>query len=133
MADTVYVDFDFSHISKEFERMKRDLSKVEIRATLKAARVVKESLNQNMGRSNIKDSDYVHMQDDILISALKQDSDDDTVREIYGGKKTGYKWHFLNNGTSNMAGNQFMDRSILETEDQVQDIIEKEIKSELGL
>jgi HK97 gp10 family phage protein len=130
----VTFEWDFSAITKEFENMGKDIEKVEETATKKAANVVAEVLAKNMGRSNIDEEGYVHMQDDIHVSGLKDDKTDGSkVREIYGGKKTGWKWHFREFGTSKEDGNQFITKSLEETKSEVKDIIDAEIQKQLKL
>lgn len=134
----VSIEFNFSEIEKAIEQTGKDVASIEKTATQKAADIVASAVKDNLTRRHYGPKDkrsspeYVHMKDDIHISALKEDEDGDKVREIYGGKKTGYKWRFLNDGTSKMQGTQFADRSVLETEQQVQDTIEKEVEKAIG-
>jgi HK97 gp10 family phage protein len=134
VSNNVTFEWDFSNIIKEFETMGKDMLKVEEVATKKAAKVVADALAKNMGRSDIDEEGYVHMQDDIHISGLKDDKfDGSKVREISGGKKTGWKWHFQEYGTSKDAGNQFITKSLAETKDEVKDIVDSEIRKELKI
>ncbi|MGD9700677.1 HK97-gp10 family putative phage morphogenesis protein [Acinetobacter sp.] len=129
----IIVEWDFSEIERELEKMGKDIDKLKANATKKAAEVVKAAVERNVGRSNINKPGYVHMQDDVKISALKEDEETGAdVREVGGGKKTGYKWRFAEYGTSRWRGNQFMTKSVNETADEVKKIIEEEIKKEVG-
>jgi HK97 gp10 family phage protein len=133
MSDSVSFEWDFSEIMNEFEKMGKDIEKVESKATKKAAKVVKVAIEKNVGRSDINKEGYTHMQDDVKISGLKEDEKLDKVREIKGGKKTGYKWKWREFGTSKQKGNAFMTKSVQETQQEVQKIINDEIKKELDL
>ena len=130
----VTFEWDFSSIIKEFEKMGKDIEKVEDKATFKASKVVADALAKNVGRSDIDEEGYVHMQDDIHISSLKEDKTDGSkIREIYGSKKTGWKWKFREFGTSKDAGNQFITKSLNETKKEIKKIIDDEIKKQLNL
>lgn len=133
MADTVNIEWDFSEITNELEKMGKDIEKVEQTATLKAAQVIKAAVEKNIGRSDANKPGYIHMADDVRLSGLKEDEDGDKVREIYGGKKTGYKWKWLEFGTSKMKGNQFMTKSLEETSEEVKKIIDEELQKQLDL
>lgn len=130
----VTIEWNFTEITKHFESMDKDLEKAEEAGTKKAAAVIVDALKKNVGRSSIDEEGYVHMQDDIHVSGLKEDKTDGSkVREIYGGKKTGWKWRFREFGTSKEDGNQFMTRSLQETKNEVKQIIDGEIKKQLDL
>lgn len=133
MADTVNFEWDFSEIINEIEEMGKDVEKVESKATLKAAQKVKGAVEKNIGKSNVDKEGYTHMMDDVKVSGLKEDEDGDKVREVYGGNKTGYKWKFLEFGTSKMKGNQFMTKSLEETAGEVEKIINDELQKQLNL
>jgi HK97 gp10 family phage protein len=126
-------EFDFSEVTQGLEEMAKQLEKVETKATLKAAKIVKSAVAKNVGRSNITKAGYTHMADDVKVSGLKTDEDGEKYREVYGGKNTGYKWKFLEFGTSKMKGNQFMTKSLEETAEEVEQIINEEIKNTLDL
>lgn len=127
-------EWDFDEVMQEIEKMGKDVKKVEGNATRKAAEVVKNAVEKNLPRSDIAKSGYVHMADDVKISGLKEDKETgDSIREVKGSRKTHYKWKWLEFGTSKMKGNQFITKSKLETESEVADIINDEIKKELDL
>ena len=125
MSDNISFEHDFSQILNGIENMVDDVSKIEAKATLKGAKILKESLEKNVGKSTI---DHEHIADDIKISALKTDDEGNEAREVKGGKKTGYKWKWLEFGTSKMKGNQFITKSLHETKDEVQSAIDNELK-----
>lgn len=133
MADNVSFEWDFSEIMNEFEQMGKDIGKVEQKATLKAGQTIKAAVEKNLPKSDIEREGYVHMKDDVRLSGLKEDEDGDKIREVYGSKKTGYKWKFLEFGTSKMKGNQFMTKSVEETAGEVEKIINDELQKQLNL
>lgn len=129
----VNFEWDFSEIINEIEEMGKDVEKVESKATLKAAQKVKGAVEKNIGKSNVDKEGYTHMMDDVKVSGLKEDEDGEKIREVYGGSKTGYKWKFLEFGTSKMKGNQFMTKSLEETAGEVEKIINDELQKQLNL
>jgi HK97 gp10 family phage protein len=116
----------------DIEKLGQDVAGVTDKATLKAANVVADRVKVNLKRSRKKSypPEYVHMQDDVKVGSLI-DEDGDKVREVGGGRKTGYKWRFLEDGTSYMTGTQFASRTKLETEKEVEDIILEEVRKVL--
>ena len=129
------IDFeiDFSGITSELEKMEKGIQDVEEKATKKAAQVVADTVKKKLNRSSKNYPGYAHMEDDVRISGLKEDENGNKTRVVSGGKRTKYKWKFLEYGTSRMQGNQFASRATKETEGKVKEIVEAEIKSQLGL
>lgn len=132
MAD-VKMDWDLEEVMIKIEHMGKDVNKFEKDSTLAAAKVVKSAVEKNLPRSDINKAGYTHMQDDVKISSLKTDKELNKVREVKGGKKTYYKWKFLEYGTSKMKGNQFLTKSIKESKDEAIKIINNAIKKALDL
>jgi HK97 gp10 family phage protein len=132
------MEHDFSHVLQGFEQMGVELHKIIPKTTLKAAKIIKSAIVRNLPRS--KDDEkktlqwkgkmkYVHMQDDVKITTLKEDVETlDMVRHLRGGKYTHYKWKWWEFGTSKLEGNQFMTRSLKETNTEVQKAINDDIK-----
>lgn len=93
--------------------------------------IIKKNVLKNMKfRSGINASSYIHMRDDVKIS-VKKNRHDMLFVSVSGGKKTGYKWIFLNDGAIDGRGNvlveatHFMEKSISDANTE----IEKEIDS----
>ncbi len=127
----ISIEVDFSEIINRIKQIDADVKKIEDSATLKAAKHVSEKVKINLPRSSRSNKQgYVHMQDDIKISS-KMDEDGDRVRKISGGKKTSYKWRFLEEGTSKMPGTQFATRTAIETQTDVRNIIIEEVRKVL--
>ena len=97
------------------------------RKTLKeAADLTKAAIIKNLPRSNISKEDYVHMQDDVQ-AGVRTNKDGELYASIRGGKKTGTKWHLLNDGTHNMNATHFMDKAMAEVGPQIEAILDKEM------
>ena len=97
------------------------------RKTLKeAADLTKAAIIKNLPRSSISKEDYVHMQDDVQ-AGVRINKDGELYASIRGGKKTGPKWHLLNDGTYNMSATHFMDKAIAEVGPQIEAILDKEM------
>lgn len=125
---SVSVEFDFSNIEEELKLMVKGIGEAEDKAILKSAQLVRDKMKQRVRVSNINRPDYKHIKDDIKISALKNDNEGTKYREIYGGKKTGYKWKFLEFGTTRMEARPFMQPSIDETANERELIAYEELK-----
>ena len=80
----------------------------------------------NRLRSKTNKVDYTHMADDVRISTRK-DQYGDSVTRIQGGRKTGTKWHLVNDGTYKTNATHFMDRAINESEAELQSVIDSEL------
>lgn len=92
----------------------------------KGVKVVKASVKKNLSRSNIDDPLYTHMQDDVK-TTIKDNDQGDIVGIIHGGKKTGYKWHMLNDGTSHSKATHFVEKSLKDVESDLDAIIDQAI------
>lgn len=107
------------------EKMK-DVAEKEQKSVLKRiGDIIKKSVVKNMKfRSGISKSEYVHMQDDVQVS-VKTSKYGKLFVQVAGGKKTGYKWRFLNDGAIDNRGNvlvqatHFMESAINDAESEI--------------
>lgn len=125
---SVDMEFDFSNIEEELNKMVDDIEKVEDKVILKSAQLVRNRMKLRVKPSKISSPGYKHIKDDMKISRLKDDNEGTKYREIYGGKKTGYKWKFLEFGTTKMSARPFMQPSLDETENEREQIAYEELK-----
>ena len=128
MNKTIKVEWDFSNIEDELIKMVDDIAEVEDRIILRSAQLVRDRMKQRVRVSSINRPDYKHIKDDIKMSRLKDDKMGTKYREIYGGKKTGYKWKYLEHGTTKMDAIPFMQPSLEDTELERQRIAEEELR-----
>ncbi len=125
---SVNVEFNFSNIEEELNKMVKDIGEVEDKIILKSAQLVRDRMRQRVRVSKINYSWYKHIKDDMRVSALKNDEDATKYREIKGSKKTSYKWKFLEFGTVRMSARPFMQPSVDETENEREQIAYEELK-----
>ncbi len=125
---TVNIEFDFSNIEDEMLKMVDDIAKAEEIIILRSAQLVRDRMKQKVNVSDINWPGYKHIKDDIKISRLKDDKAGTKYREIYGGKKTGFKWKYLEYGTTKMNAIPFMQPSLEDTELERQRIAEEELR-----
>lgn len=125
---SISVEFDFSNIEEELNKMAKDIGEVEDKIILKSAQLVRDRMQQRVRVSKVNHSWYKHIKDDTKVSELKNDEDGTKYREIYGGKKTGYKWKFLEFGTTKMSARPFMQPSVDETDGEREQIAYEELK-----
>ena len=125
---SVDMDWDFSNIEEELNKMVDDIGKVEDKIILKSSQLVKDRMKQRVKPSKISSPGYKHIKDDIKMSRIKDDKMGTKYRELYGGGKTGYKWKFLEFGTVKMSPHPFMQPSLDDTELERQRIAEEELR-----
>lgn len=104
-----------------------DMGEAEERILKKSGKVIKGNVKKNLKRSKINRSDYKHMVDDIQVSTYKNKYGDKTTR-VRGGKKTGRKWHLLNDGTYKMDATHFMDEALMQSEEEINSIVDEELR-----
>jgi len=121
-----------SEIRLDFEKMGKSTEKLEGKALKKGCETIAKSVEENLKRSTRNLPDYVHMQDDVKISNAKKDKDGAIIRTVGGGKTTGTKWHLVNDGSYDKNNaTHFMDKSIAETEAEVDNIFDDAIEQML--
>lgn len=125
---SVDIQFDFSNIEEELKLVVKGVGEVEDKIILKSAQLVRDRMKQRVRVSKVIKPDYKHIKDDMKISSTKDDEEGTRYREIYGGKKTGYKWKFLEFGTTKMDAIPFMQPSVDETEKEREQIAYNELK-----
>lgn len=80
---------------------------------------------------------YIHMKDDVKYK-IKKDKLGNYYVSIGGGKKTGYKWVFIDNGhiardgTTFIPGTNFTTRAINNSEGEIEKSIDEMIKGVVG-
>ncbi|GKX29013.1 hypothetical protein SH1V18_14930 [Vallitalea longa] len=132
MSSEVNISFDFDSIIDEIESMGKDVNKIEKNTTLKASKIVAEKLKDNVTSSNINREDYVHMKDNVKISHLKEDEELNRIRSIhFGNLQYKAKWHEF--GTSKQEPDYLLSKTIKETQNEVKQVIDNDIKKSLGL
>ena len=87
--------------------------------------IISSAVRKNMTwRSGIKKTEYAHMQDDVQ-AVVKNDKNGRLYVRVQGGKKTGYKWRFLNDGAITKDGTvlvhatHFIEKSIKDSQSEV--------------
>ena len=68
----------------------------------------------------------IHMAEDVIISRSK-DKFGNKVVKICGGKQTGTLWHIVNDGTYRSKATHFMDKTINDTNSNVESIIDQKL------
>jgi len=102
----------------------------------KAVKQYAPKRSQNPSYSDSGKGNYKHIVDDITYNVKKSRSSGQYYVSVHGGKWTGYKWlwvndgHVATNGTK-VPGNHFIDKAEKASEKNVQDIVDKYIKSAL--
>ncbi len=125
MSDHVTMEHNFDDIINGMDKMGKDIKKTRSKITAVPANIIKEALKKNLGRSK---ANHMHMADDIKIGAVTIDDEENHVRIIKGGKRTHYKWKWLEFGTSKLKALLFITKSLNETEKAVEEAMTEEIR-----
>lgn len=113
-------------LEKEEKAVLRKIGKAVEKEVVKMLRLFRTPPEKANKRKNYdKTVPYVQMDDDVTFSVRKSKSGDIYV-SIKGKKYTGYKWHFLNDGTRNpdgtvhTAATHFMDISLTRARGEIE-------------
>jgi hypothetical protein len=127
-------------IEQEIAKIPKELKGQTKQIMSKASKIVKSNVEQELGRhrtdpgekiTNYDGTPYVHMKDDVKAS-VKDDKEGSVFAIIRGGKYTAYKWHLVNNGHLDKAGNtveatHFIDIALKKSESDIDALIDKMI------
>lgn len=107
----------------------KDIESVEENFLKKSANIMKQNVVNNLNRLRTTTSKegYKHMADDVQARIVK-DKYGDKVARVRGGKNTGTKWHIVNDGTYRSKATHFMDDAIKQTENDLETIVNEEMK-----
>ncbi|SHF13518.1 phage protein, HK97 gp10 family [Tissierella praeacuta DSM 18095] len=102
---------------------------IEERFLKRAAEVVKGNIvrNLNVLRTKTNDPEHKHMADDVNYRIVK-DEYGEKVARIRGGKKTGTKWHLVNDGTYRSKATHFIDTALKQSDEEIEQIFEEEME-----
>lgn len=146
-ANIDYVNECFE-ITQMIGKIEKDIQKEEKEALRKMAKVVKKNIENRLSRSDIEEKakkiqpknydgsrPYKHMKSDVKYSVSK-DKSGEIYAKIQGGKYTGYKWHFLNDGTVkngriHTRATHFIDNGLEDSKTEIDQIIDQLLKGVL--
>ncbi len=111
---------DFSLLVKDSEKAGENILK-------KCAVVVKTNATRRLTALKTKEVKETHMYQDVTVKTGK-DIYGYPYCKVGGGKKTGTKWHLVNDGTWCSDPTHFMDNAIKDSELEVARIIDTELK-----
>lgn len=132
------INIDDANLATDIYEMLKAMQNVcgkEERSFLKRlGAIVSRAVRTNMTwRSGIKKAEYTHMQDDIQ-AVVKKDKNGRLYVRVQGGKKTGYKWRFLNDGAITKEGTvlvqatHFLEKSVKDSQSEVDSEADKLIE-----
>lgn len=131
------VNLDNNNLTTDITEMLKDMQNItekEHKSLLQSCGdIIKTNVIRNMKRSKNNKSDYVHMADDVKVK-VKKNKYGNMYMSVEGGKKTGYKWRFLNDGAIDQNGNvlnqadHFMEKSMEDSNNDVEQEINKFIE-----
>lgn len=146
-ANVSYLNECFE-ISEMIGNIVIDIQNEEKQIMREMAIIVKHNVENRLTRSDIEEKakkiqpknydgsqPYKHMKDDVKYSVSKSKSGE-LYAKINGGKYTGYKWHFLNDGTVykgkvHTKATHFIDDALSDSKDDINKIINGMLKEVL--
>jgi HK97 gp10 family phage protein len=90
------------------------------------AKVVSAAVVKNLPESDVSQPMYQHMKTDVK-TRIKDDNEGEIIAIIGGGRKTAYKWHLVDNGTSETQAQHFTDKALSESESSIDAIMDSAI------
>lgn len=138
----VTVDYEdaFLEINEMIRNIPDKLQAGERPLLRKIGKSIKGNVERNLSYSDVEEKarkiqpsnydgsiPYVHMRDDVK-AEVKKSKDGDLYVIVKGGKMTGYKWNFLNNGTVHIRATNFMDKAMIDSEKEVESQIDEFLK-----
>lgn len=95
----------------------------------RSAKLVKSNIVKNLKHfeSDISKAGYKHMAEDVTYSIVK-DKYGDKVAKVKGGRKTGSKWHLVNDGTYRSRATHFMDAAMEQSERELEQMLDDELR-----
>lgn len=95
------------------------------------ASVLKVRVVGKLNSIRTQQTDHAHMADDVVIK-IGKDKYGYRYAKVGGGKQTGTLWHIVNDGTYKNNATHFMDNVISESENEIQAIIDQELRRALN-
>lgn len=125
----------FLDIMNEISRIPALVEKEEKKVMKKIGGIIAENVKRNLpesdpgGRGDYKGNHpYVHMKDDIKVTTATKNGV--ACVTIKGGKKTGFKWHLVNDGTRDTEGHRrtdglhFIEKAMEQSEAKIETLID---------
>lgn len=120
------VDMDYGNfflgVKEELGNMGTILANESKPFVTKGVKIIKAAVIKYLPKSDTPDnatnydgSAYTHMRDDVK-AIVKDDSAGTVYGVVTGGKKTAYKWHLVNNGTSTTKATHFVDNAMKDSD-----------------
>ncbi len=105
----------------------KDADAVGDKVLRKCATVIKANAVKRLTDIKTTETKDTHMCSDVTIRTGK-DKYGYPYAKVGGGKKTGTKWHLVNDGTYRSKATHFMDNAIKDSETEVARMIDTELK-----
>lgn len=109
-------------------KLETGAERVERKALKAAGEVMAESMRSKV---NVSDLEYVHMRDDIKVSRVIR-KDGMKYVLIGPGRKTGWRGHFLEFGTTKMSARPFVEPAYHEKKGEAMQILADELRKGLS-
>ncbi len=111
------------------DELLKDTENIEENYLKEASKIMKSNVEKNLNqlRTKTNNPNYKHMADDVT-SGITKDQYGYKIARVRGGRRTGTKWHLVNDGTYRSTATHFMDFAIKQTERDLERIADEEMK-----
>lgn len=127
MANVISLDGIDGLLANLREKLQAGADRVENQGMKAGGEIMAKSMQSKVDRSSI---DYKHLKDDIQVSKIVR-KDGMKYVLIGPGKKTGWRGHFLEFGTSKMSARPFAYPAFKETQKEVLQVMAEEFRKGL--
>ena len=134
------VEFNFedvlNSISEEINSMQTTIEQAEDKTLKAIGNLISQNTKKQLRRSDVEEKakqiqpknydgtqPYVHMKDDVKVYVKKGRNGNKYVM-ICGGKKTKFKWRFLNDGTKHVRATHFCENALRDSNAGIQQAID---------
>jgi HK97 gp10 family phage protein len=119
---------DDYHLAAFLKDIEQSTDEAATKVLREAGKQLKASIKRHMPKSiKLKAGRTVHMVDDVIYSVTADKKYGGKVLRVRGGKKTGTLWHIVNDGTYRSRATHFMDKAIVEVDNQMDGLLDEAI------
>lgn len=125
-------------MTKGLDEILANLTKLQAKAPKVARAAVSEVADEFEKQLKVNTPEYfivddVHARDDTVVTGFKGANEGIVSKDIGFGRKTGWRIHFPDTGTSHQKAQNFKEKTITEMTPKAKEIYAQKVKEGLGL
>lgn len=109
------IEDELNYMVKTVESNRKKIIRKEANIIQKCVENALPKSDLNSSVTNYDGTPYIHMQDDVKVT-IKDNNAGNISAVIHGGKRTAYKWHLVNDGTSTTKATHFIEKALKESD-----------------